>query len=466
MAKPLERSDVLWGYVAQALNIGAGLILLPILLRNLSPEDVGLWFVFISLASLAQLLELGFLPTVARNTAYVYAGAQALGERGLPARVDAEVKLNVALLAGLIAASRKIYRIVAALAAAVLLGGGSYYISTLLGPQQHPADSLLAWAAYSGGYIASLYYGYFNGMLQGRGDVTQANKVVIASRGSLVLFGGAAVSAGYGLIGLGVASMLSSMLGRWLARRYFFAPARMEMCGIRAEKAADTGRLIRILWFNASRQGAVNLGAFLIQRGNILVASSFLGLSAAASYGMTVTILMALSGVSVVICQIQMPQMNRLQASGERQLLRAMYGEIVILACAAYMIGLAAVVIWGGQLLDLMGSSTDLLPQAAVLTLGVILLLELNHSIAASYLTTTNQVPFLWAALVSGVVTTLLSISLVHQWKIWGLILAQGGVQLMYNNWKWPHEAALHLGTKWVEILVLGARKIVENARH
>jgi O-antigen/teichoic acid export membrane protein len=240
----------------------------------------------------------------------------------------------------------------------------------------------------------------------------------------------------------------------------------MEMCGIRAEKAADTGRLIRILWFNASRQGAVNLGAFLIQRGNILVASSFLGLSAAASYGMTVTILMALSGVSVVICQIQMPQMNRLQASGERQLLRAMYGEIVILACAAYMIGLAAVVIWGGQLLDLMGSSTDLLPQAAVLTLGVILLLELNHSIAASYLTTTNQVPFLWAALVSGVVTTLLSISLVHQWKIWGLILAQGGVQLMYNNWKWPHEAALHLGTKWVEILVLGARKIVENARH
>ena len=56
--KPLTRGDVLWGYIAQVLNIGAGLILLPILLRNLSPEDVGLWFVFISLAALAQLLEL------------------------------------------------------------------------------------------------------------------------------------------------------------------------------------------------------------------------------------------------------------------------------------------------------------------------------------------------------------------------------------------------------------------------
>ena len=52
-----------------------------------------------------------------------------------------------------------------------------------------------------------------------------------------------------------------------------------------------------------------------------------------------------------------------------------------------------------------MGSSTVIAePQAASVTLGVILLLELNHSIAASYLTTTNQVPFLEAALVSGAV--------------------------------------------------------------
>ena len=464
--KPLTRGDVLWGYIAQVLNIGAGLILLPILLRNLSPEDVGLWFVFISLAALAQLLELGFLPTVARNTAYVYAGAQTLGQRGLPTRVESDAKLNVALLAGLIAASRRIYRIVTALAAVVLLGGGSYYVSTVLTPDQDSVASLLAWAAYSSGYIASLYYGYFNGMMQGRGDVTQANKVVIITRSSLVLFGGTAVVAGYGLIGLGVASMLSSILGRWLARWYFFAPARVEMSGIGAVKAADTGELIKILWFNASRQGAVNLGAFLIQRGNILVASSFLGLSHAASYGMTVTILMALSSVSAVICQIQMPQMNHLQASGERQLLRAMYGEIVILACGAYIVGLVAVVIWGGALLELIGSNTHLLPQAAVLVLGTILLLELNHGIAASYLTTTNHVPFLWAALVSGVVTALLSILLVQHWKIWGLILAQGGVQLAYNNWKWPYEAARHLGTKCTGILVLGARRVIGNARH
>src|SRR6266567_8101153 len=72
----ISRRDIYWGYAAQLLNVGAGLILLPVVVRYFSPEDVGLWFVFITLAGLAQLLEFGFQPTLARNTAYVYAGAR------------------------------------------------------------------------------------------------------------------------------------------------------------------------------------------------------------------------------------------------------------------------------------------------------------------------------------------------------------------------------------------------------
>lgn len=69
MAKAVTRADLLRGHAAQALNVGAGLLLLPVILRNMSSEDTSLCFVFVALAGFAQVLEFGFLPTLTRNAA-------------------------------------------------------------------------------------------------------------------------------------------------------------------------------------------------------------------------------------------------------------------------------------------------------------------------------------------------------------------------------------------------------------
>lgn len=452
-----------WGYIAQALNIGAGLILLPIILHYLSPEDVGLWFVFITLAGLTQLLELGFNPTLARNAAYVYAGAQTLAKHGLPKELEAGGAINLKLLANLVASARKIYQIVAALASIVLLVGGSYYITSLMPPNKDATVTLIAWVFFSSGYIAAFYYGYVNGLLQGRGDVTQANKVVVITRSVLILLGAVAVVAGYGLLGLGVASMLASILGRWIAVHYFYSVERPEMHSLRIKSNIGNTELIKTLWHNASRLGAVQVGAFLIQRGNILIASSFLGLAATASYGMTVTILMALSGVATVICQVQMPHMNSMQAKGDRKGLTAIYGEILIVSWVMYICGLLLLMIFGNDLLEIISSKTQLLPTALLLLLGLVLLLELNHTIAATYLTTVNKIPFLSAALISGLGIVLIAFILVKPMGALGLILAQGLVQLTYNNWKWPKEAIAHLQSKFMQVIILGVKRIAHR---
>src|SRR3990167_832985 len=110
----LSRRDLYWGYAAQVLNIGLGLIMLPVIVRHMSTAEVGLWFVFITLISFAQLLELGFQPTISRNVAYIYAGAQKLSAFGL--QENGNGNLNIPLLANLVAASRFIYRWIALLA--------------------------------------------------------------------------------------------------------------------------------------------------------------------------------------------------------------------------------------------------------------------------------------------------------------------------------------------------------------
>lgn len=445
MAKPVTHGGILWGYGAQALNIGAGLLLLPLIVHFLAATDVGLWFVFITFAGLAQLLEFGFQPTLARNASYVFSGARQLSKVGLPEETNNNSEVDIHLLQGLISASRNIYRIVAVIAAAVMLLGGTLYITSLLTPAQDMRTSILAWVMFSSGHILTFYFGYLNGFLQGRGDVTQANKVTVINRSCFIVLSCAFVIPGYGLLGLGAASMLSSAIGRFFAYRYFASDATSRRAA-KLKNEPDALNLFSTLWHNASRLGAVQLGAFLIQRGNILIASSFLGLEAAASYGLTVTVLMALSGVAGAVCQIQVPHLSALQMKGDRVTLTKVYDKIVLLAWSVFLLGLVFVALYGNLLLELAAKQIKLLPLELTLLLGCILLLELNHSIAATFLTTMNQVPFVSAAIVSGIGVFLLSMLLIQPFGFYGLIIAQGAIQLAYNNWKWPLEVRRRLG--------------------
>lgn len=462
MSRQITRGDLLWGYAAQALNLGGGLLLLPVSARYLSPDDLGLWFVFMALASLAQLLELGFQPTLARNASYVYAGARKLSKTGLPGEASgAQVDLH--LLAGLLSAARRIYRAVAGLAVFVMLILGSLYIMTLLTPHQNVARSLFAWVTFSMGAVISFYFGYINGILQGRGDVTHSSKVTALTRGSLVVFSIAALLMGYGLLGLGIASLISATVGRISAHYYFTLDPLIARSAEEIGSAESRKEILHTLWYNAGRLGVVQIGAFLIQRGNVLIAASFVGLAASGSYGITVTVLMALSGMASVVCQLQLPHLAALQAAHNRKAAAAVLGETYLMSWLFFLAGLAVVVIAGNELLTAIGSKNHLLSKPLCLMLGLILLLEMTHSIAASYLTTLNHVPFVGAALLSGIGVSLMTLVLIKPFGIAGLIAAQGMVQLIYNNWKWPLEAVRHVELNLSKILVLGARKIVSR---
>jgi hypothetical protein len=130
----LPKSEFAWAIAAQSLIAGAWIILLPVALRHLPVSQVGLWLMFINLCSFAQLLELGFQPTISRNVAYVYAGARKLLVTG----VDTNESRPVCpyLLATLMTASKQIYRLVALVAGLFLLISGTSYILTIMPPNE------------------------------------------------------------------------------------------------------------------------------------------------------------------------------------------------------------------------------------------------------------------------------------------------------------------------------------------
>src|SRR4051812_14308555 len=105
-------SAVAWSLLFAAIRAGGNLLVLPLMLHKLSPEDLGLWYVFLSLGGMASLVDFGFYPTMSRVTAYLWAGAEEIHETGVrpvTARGDSPPSPNYRLLADLVKTMRIYY---------------------------------------------------------------------------------------------------------------------------------------------------------------------------------------------------------------------------------------------------------------------------------------------------------------------------------------------------------------------
>ncbi|MCS6136731.1 hypothetical protein G3496_17580 [Shewanella baltica] len=457
----MKRSDLIWGYSAQLLNIGVGILLLPVLVVTLNSEELGLWYVFMAMVSLAQLLEFGFQPTIARQAAYIYNGATEIKRSGLPTTVPGQ--LDIDLLVNLIHSSKFIYRWIAILVAFLLCGMGSLYIYTLNYSGDLPT-AYASWFLFAGASVITFYYGYFNALLQGRGDITLVNKVIVVSRVFFALLAIILLLLKFSLLAIALASLVSCIINRVLISRAFYNGENKYL-----KKMQSNVNLNKILWTNTWRLGLVQLGAFLIQRGNMFIAATYFGLTVAASYGLTMQLSMLIMTLASQLTALQLPKMNALQSAGNKLELRNIYSSSVLVAFILSILGFVGLTLLGDPILTLIGSETKLINSQLLALLGLVLLLEIHHSISATYLTTTNQVPFLKAALVSGLGVTVFSFVLVY-WGglgVTGLIVGQGIVQLCFNNWYWPKIAMQDLNLSPVDIVTCGYKSITRiMAKH
>ena len=69
-------------FLGYFLNIGVSVILLPFILKYLDTNEIGLWYTFISLSVLINLIDFGFSSTITRNISYAWGGATKLLKEG------------------------------------------------------------------------------------------------------------------------------------------------------------------------------------------------------------------------------------------------------------------------------------------------------------------------------------------------------------------------------------------------
>lgn len=445
-----SQSAVAWSLFATAFRLLSGVLVLPLIVRILPSDHLGLWYVFLSLQGLAALFDLGFSPAVTRAAGYLWGGAQQLKKFGV-AHVETEDRTkpepNYPLLTSLVATMRLYYRFFGIGTGLIMLvvGGAWIWIKTQSFPD---AASLRAcYAVFVFGGFLNATGDLWPALLSGINGVRAAQKILVGSAfiNFVATVGG--LLAHFGIWSLVIATVGAGAFIRWAGRAAFFQLATAKL----DRQSPPNFQLIGTLWPTAWRSGLVSLGGFLVISANTLICSAFLDLKQTASYGLSLSLIAILAYASSTFIQIKMPLVNQLRASHQTNQIIELWIQRTRISIVVFVLGGLLLLFGGNFALQTIGAKTLLLPQAQLAFALLIFGLEMHHTLYANLIISENQNPFVAPSLLSGTAILVLSLILTPRLGIWGMLLAQGFIQACFNNW-WPIWRALRgLKISWTE---------------
>ena len=174
----ISRKDIIWGYVTLFFQMASGLITLPLILKMLSAEEIGMNYLMLTVGSLVSLFDFGFAPQFGRNITYVFAGAQALKKEGVDIGGGS---VNYRLLSTMISVAKSVYCILAVVVLLIMLTLGTAYIYKVTHGFKDVHNSLLIWIVYSISVFFKVYYTYYSSLLIGKGLIMESKKAIFFS---------------------------------------------------------------------------------------------------------------------------------------------------------------------------------------------------------------------------------------------------------------------------------------------
>lgn len=464
----ITNKDIIWSYSSQIFQMGASLFILPIILKKLSSDEVGIWYIFMSFSAMINLLDFGLSPTFSRNISYIFSGAKNLSAEGISSEISKEI--DYFLLKNTINSVKKIYMYISLIVIIIFGTLGSIYIKSLIRGNENLNLNVImyAWIIYIFSLAFNFYYYYFTPMLLGRSLIKESHKTIVFTKMGYLGISYILIQFNYGLLGIAVANLVSSFINRVFSYKYFYdKKIKKKLEKIKRDKKEEK-KITKIILKNSSKLGAVSIGAFLINKSSLLITSKYVDLKMIANYGITLQVISLLTTISSVLFNTYLPIINYLRIHSKKIEIKEIFSKVICINYFIYLSGSLFLLNFGNKILEILKSNTLLLDNKYLILLLSIYFLEMNHSIAATLITTKNTVPFLKPALISGimiVILILLSLNFTNL-GLYGVILSQGLVQLAYNNWKWPVEVSKDLDINYLKILKNGFNLILYRRKN
>ncbi len=448
----IGRKDVIWNFVATSMRIASGLIVLPLVLHLLPIQEVGLWTVFISIGSLATLLDFGFSNSFSRNVTYIFSGAKNLKSTGYEV-VDSDDKtIDYSLLKSVIAAMRRYYGLLALVFLFLFTAASPLYLTNVLkGYSGNHTEVWIAWLTYGALVAYQLYTYYYSSILAGRGYIKKLNQIIIISQASRIVASVIFLLSGFGLISLVIGQLVSDIVNRTLC--YFAFYDKEIKFELKNSILLPVGEIMKIMTPNAIKIGVTTLGNFFIGKAIIIIAPLYLSLAEIASYGTTKQMIELIMSLSTIWFSTFYPKITMHRVKDEVDDVKRMYIKGNLAMIGVFIICGAGLIIVGPYLISVIRSGTPLLPTIMIVILLISALLDSNQNMATSLLLTSNEVPFMKATLMTGIASLVILFLCLSLTKlgIWGMIIAPAFALTAYANWKWPLVVSKQLKLKPVD---------------
>lgn len=417
--------------------MGAGVIVLPMILHYLSAEEIGLNYLMLTISSMVALIDFGFSPQIGRNITYALSGAKRVEREGLHDEANSEP--NYRLLATVIEAAKYIYRRLSIVVLALMLTLGTYYIHYVTHGFKDVDNSLWMWIVFCVSNYLNIYFIYYRSLLAGSGKIYESSVSIILSKLTYITVCGVLITCRFGLFSVVAANMLSPLVLFLYSYISFYTPdmKRQIPDDIRRDEINEA---ISGIWYNAKKLGLNSLGAFAIVKINLFLVGLFLPLSVVGSFGILTQLVPTLCSVASALFVSFLPQIASLQVVHDYSGITKKLSITVVAYWFTMIIGGSALAVFLPWILKVIGSNAEVPPTIITIFYLIVMSLENNHSMFSTVIVTSNKVPFVAAGLISGaLIGVLIYLSLrFTTLGLMGVVLAQGLVQLAYNNWYWP----------------------------
>jgi len=444
----ISKADLYWNYGATFMRVASGLIVLPLILRMLPSEEVGLWSIMISLNSLIYLLDFGFFQTFSRSVTYIFSGARELVKEGITENREGE-GISYPLLKGSLRAMKNYYGGMSLLLLLIFLTAGYIYIEKLLVGFQGDADAArVAWYLYGIMLCFQFFTYFYDAILIGRGMIKRSRQIIVFSQCVHIVIAVILLLGGAGLISMVIGQIGATVLNRYLARRSFYDS--VTTAGLKDAESVDWKDLLKTLWTTAYKSGLASLSWIFANRMLVIIGSLYIPLAVMGSYGTSKIIVDLTYTLSLVWFGTYYPRLTEARVKTEELEVRRIYLKSGLIAVVIFVAAAAFTLLFGDRAIDLIQSPTALLDRKFMALLFVAALFEALTYLSTSVLLSRNAVPHYKAQSLTAVATLIILIIAMEfaDGGILALILVPMLTQLVYQHWRWTYMVFKELGIR------------------
>lgn len=447
------KRELIWVYFSRFLTIGINILLLPIIMKYLKDDELGLWYVFASISQIVNLFDFGFNATISRHMTYAWSGAGNLKKFSVADKYSNAT--NSALVSEIIITCRLVYLVISFVGLAVMATAGTAYIYRVT-DNGVTTRILLAWIVYIVSVFLNMFYGYWASLLQGIGAVAERSKMTVYSKISQIIIAATTILCGLGLFGFVISYLVSGLVLRISGKIYFVRYTKS--LSIKRKVSFDrVKRCFSAVWATAWKDGVVMLAQYLATQANTLICAYYIDLASTSVYGV-------MTQIVSIIAQVAASYYNAYQPVFSSACLKKDIDKQKEIVCVTdfiykmlFILGSVALLVAGIPLIKLLrpGMNVNVLFCVALL---VFYYFFNQKDLFASMIASFNEIPYWPAYVISAACSLGLSVFFVRNLNmgIMGLITAQLIVNAVYNFWKWPGYLMSKIGIKYPEIYFIG----------